>query len=83
MTGLPGPFAMLLPFVDDWALTNEEDRFRKLMATSIDDLREFYDAMAPFAEEVSNYLNGFNSQNMPEDARTLFHLLMEQLLLWT
>ena len=76
MTALPDQFAALLPFANDWALTNEEDRFRKLMATSIDDLREFYDTMAPRAEEATDYLNGLDLQDMPEDARTLFHLLI-------
>ena len=76
MTALPDQFSELAPFVDDWALTNEEDRFRKLMATRIEVLREFYDAMAPRAEEVANYLNGLDLKTMPDDARNLFHLLI-------
>ena len=76
MTGLPDRFSGLEPFVADWALSNERDRFQKLMATSIESLREFYDAMMPRAEEIADYLNDFDLDNMPDDARTLFFLLI-------
>jgi len=76
MTNLPEQFSELEPFVVDWALSNERDRFFKQMATSIDALREFYDAMAPRAEEIADYLKTFDTAAMPDDARTLFYLLV-------
>lgn len=76
MTALPGQFAALEPFAAEWALSNEEDRFRNQMATSIEALREFYDAMLPRAEEIAEYLNALDLKALPDDARTLFHLLI-------
>ena len=76
MTTLPSQFSVLEPFVGNWALSNEEDRFRKLVATPIETLREFYDAMVPRAEEIVDYLNALHLDNLPDDARTLFFLLI-------
>ena len=76
MTGLPNQFSELEPFVAEWALSNERDRFQKLMVTSIETLREFYDAMVPRAREIADYLNTFDLDKMPDNARTLFFLLI-------
>ena len=76
MTALPDPFSELEPFAAEWALSNEEDRFRKQMVTSIESLREFYDAMVPRAEEIADYLNALDLKALPDDARTLFHMLI-------
>ena len=71
MTVLPSEFTKLQPFVADWALSNEQDRFVKLTQTSIETLREFYDAMVPRAEEIADYLNARDLNNLAEDERTL------------
>ena len=76
MTALPTEFVELQPFVAEWALDNEQDRFVKLTQTSIATLREFYDAMVPRAEEIADYLNACDLNNLSEDERTLFHLLI-------
>ena len=76
MSGLPAGFRELEPFVEEWALENERDRFLKLMATPIETLRAFYDAMTPRAEEIADYLDSLDLGNLPDDARTLFHLLI-------
>jgi hypothetical protein len=76
MTALPLEFIELQPFVAEWALNNERDRFFKLTQTSIPTLREFYDAMVPRAEAIADYLNARDLNNLSEDARTLFHLLI-------
>lgn len=73
---LPEAFAALAPFVDGWTLTSEKERFHKLHAVSIDELRAFYDAMLPRLEEALQYLNQYKIDEMPEDARTLFDLAM-------
>ena len=76
MTALPSEFTALQPFVAEWALSNERDRFVKLTQTSIETLREFYDVMVPRAEEIADYLNARDLNNLAEDERTLFHLLI-------
>ena len=76
MTTLPGRFFELEPFVAEWAIDNERDRFFHQMAIPIDSLRTFYDAMAPRAEEIADYLKGFDLAALPEGERTLFDLLI-------
>lgn len=76
MKKLPDRFADLEPFVAEWALSNERDRFVHQMATSIEALRAFYDAMAPRAEEIADYLKGFDLAALPDGERTLFYLLI-------
>lgn len=73
---LPAQFRGLEPFVADWALTNEADRLAKLMKSSIEDLKAFYDAIFSRAEEIKTYLMPFRLDAMPPDAQTLFDLLL-------
>jgi hypothetical protein len=73
---LPGPFAHLAPYVKDWALSNERDRFNKLHGTGIDGLRAFYAAMLPEMEAVLEFLNGYPLDKMPTEVQTLFKLAM-------
>ena len=71
---LPEAFADLQPFVAEWALANERERFLKLHAVTIAQLRGFYDAMLPRLEQVLQYLNEWKIAELPEDARTLYDL---------
>ncbi|HVZ45478.1 MAG TPA: hypothetical protein VHA82_16825 [Ramlibacter sp.] len=73
---LPEPFATLQPFVDAWALGSEQERFRKLHTTTIEDLRAFYDAVLPRLREALAYLDQWTIGELPEDARTLYDLAM-------
>jgi hypothetical protein len=73
---LPAQFAALAPFVAEWALPSEAARLKKLTATSIVELKDFYDAMFARAEEIKAYLMPLRLDAMPEDARTLFDLLL-------
>lgn len=73
---LPTEFKDLEPLVAEWALTNEGDRLAKLVATSIPDLRKFYDAMIGRAEAARDYLSALPIDALPPEAKTLFHLLM-------
>ena len=73
---LPSQFRDLEPFVADWALTSEGDRLSKLTRTSVADLKTFYDAIFARAEEIKTYLMPMRLDAMPEDAQTLFDLLL-------
>jgi hypothetical protein len=73
---LPQQFSALQPFVADWAIAGEGDRLIKLLRTSIPELKVFYDAVYPRAEEMRIYLSQFKLDAMPEDAQTLFDLLL-------
>jgi hypothetical protein len=73
---LPKQFSPLEPFVADWALGTEAERLAKLTHTSVADLKTFYDAMFGRAEEMRSYLSGFKLDAMPEEAKTLFDMLL-------
>jgi hypothetical protein len=73
---LPAQFAALAPFVTEWALPTEADRLKKLTGASLGELKEFYDAVFARAEEMKAYLMPFRLDAMPEEARTLFDLLL-------
>jgi hypothetical protein len=73
---LPAEFSDLSRFAGAWALPNEEARHYKLLASTFDELREFYDAMLPRYEAIVGYLNRFPLEAMPADAQRLFDLAM-------
>ena len=75
-TPLPPEFADLSPFVKDWALPTEEARYFKLLATPIEELRPFFDAMLPRSEAIVEYLKRFPLDGMPADARLLYDLMV-------
>lgn len=73
---LPPPFRDLQPFVAEWAQQSEAGRLAKLTRSSIAELKAFYDAIFPRAEEIKAYLSAFKLDAMPQDAQTLFDLLL-------
>jgi hypothetical protein len=73
---LPTAFAALQPFVDGWTLTSEQDRFKKLHTSTIDDLRSFHGAVMPLLQQMLDYLNQWKIGELPEDAQTLYDLTM-------
>lgn len=73
---LPEAFADLEPYVDEWALTCERDRFMRLHSATIDELRAFYDAMLPRLEQVLQYLNQWKIGELPPQALTLYDLAL-------
>ena len=54
---LPEGFADLAPWLD-WALEPERARTAKKAASSMAEIRAFYDAMMPRLEEIMAYLDG-------------------------
>jgi hypothetical protein len=73
---VPPTFAELQPFVAQWALRSEEERYALLHAVTMAQLRQFYDIMMSRLPEVLEYLNGFPLDELPDDAQTLFDLAM-------
>ena len=73
---LPPQFREFAPFVADWALASEAERLAKLTTTPIAELKVFYDAIFTRAEEIKSYLMPFKLDAMPEDAQTLFDMLL-------
>ena len=77
---LPPEFSDLEPFVADWCLDSEPERYAKRRASSMDEIQAFYDAIMPRAEEAIRYLEKFPLDDLPEDAWRLLKLLYSLIL---
>jgi hypothetical protein len=75
-TSLPEGFTDLEPWVAEWALPTEEQRYHRLLAQSIDQVRAFYDAMLPRAPQVIEYLSRFPLDGIAGSDRVLHDLLL-------
>ena len=73
MSTLPPEFADLEPFAG-WAIPTERARYAKRLASSMDELQAFYDAALSRMEEASTYLEQFDVNDLPEDAKRLLWL---------
>ncbi|MBA2526252.1 MAG: hypothetical protein H0V18_10820 [Pyrinomonadaceae bacterium] len=71
---LPAGFEDLERFVDAWSLASERERNRQRLSSSMEEIQALYDALLPRMDEVIGYLNQQPLNDMPEDARRLFHL---------
>jgi hypothetical protein len=72
---LPEQFSDLEPFAATWCLPTERQRFAQRMASTLDEMQAFYDALMPRAEDAIAYCDGFPLDAMPEDAQRLLQLL--------
>lgn len=73
---LPAQFSDLEPFVEKWAVEPLSRRQQARLASTLDELKEFYDALMPRGDEAIEYLNSFNLERMPRDARLLLNLML-------
>ena len=72
---LPAEFSDLEPFAAKWSLPTERERFAARLASTMDEMQKFYDAMFPRAEAALSYCDGFPLDELPDDATNLLHLL--------
>ena len=72
---LPSAFAELEEFAETWCLPTETERFEQRLASTIPELRRFYDAFFPRLEEAIDYCDKFALDELPEDALNLLHLI--------
>jgi hypothetical protein len=77
---LPEGFADLEPYAADWARPTRRERYDTRLSKSIEELGEFYDAIAGRAEEAIAYLDGLDLNDLPEDAARLLQLLYSMIL---
>ena len=59
-----------------WSLATEQERSARRQASSMADIKTFYDAMLARMEEVLPYLEQFSVDALPEDATRLFYLTL-------
>jgi hypothetical protein len=72
---LPVEFADLEPFAATWCLGSEPERYAQRMASTVDDMQTFYDAIVPRTEAAIAHLEQFPLDSLPEDGVNLLHLL--------
>ncbi len=78
---LPPEFSDLEPFVEDWCLDSESERYAKRLSSTMGEIQAFYDAIFPRAEEAMVYLEKFPIDDLPEDAFRLLKLLYSLILM--
>lgn len=75
-SSLPDGFAELEKYAADWALDSEASRNAKRLASSIEELRDFYAAMLTRIEALGDHLSKFRLSDMPEAERRLYYLAL-------
>ena len=73
MSTLPPDFADLEPFAG-WSLESEAERYAKRLSSTMDELQAFYDNAFPRLEDAMVYLDQFDLEALPEDAKRLLWL---------
>lgn len=77
---LPPGFADLEPHASTWCLATEPERWAQRLRSSMEELRAFYDAAFPRAEEAIAWCDRFPLDRMPGDAERLLQLVHSLLL---
>lgn len=72
---LPAQFSDLAPF-SHWAIESRADRFRARFERSMDDIRAFYDAMLPRADEIMAHLAQYQLEDLPQPERNLLNMML-------
>jgi hypothetical protein len=77
---LPREFADLEPWAAEWCLDSEPERYAKRLASTMDEIQAFYDAIFPRAEAAIAYLDELPINDLPDDAHRLLKLLYSLVL---
>lgn len=72
---LPNAFASLEPFAETWCLPTEGQRWAQRLASTMDELRSFYDAAFPRLQEALAFCDKFPLVSLPDDVRRLLELV--------
>jgi hypothetical protein len=78
---LPPGFSDLEPWVADWCLDTEPERYAKRLSSSMSEIQAFYDAVFPRAEAAMQYLDKLPLDALPDDAQRLLKLLYSLILM--
>lgn len=74
---LPPPFADLGSWTEKWCIETKRERSAERVASSIADLKTFYEVLLPRMEEIIDYLNTLDATrpaDMSAEDRNLFRL---------
>jgi hypothetical protein len=73
---LPEPFKDLEPFAQVWALPTEAERSGQRIRSSFQELTAFHDALLSRVETIFKYLDQYQLDALPEDAKRLMLLTL-------
>jgi hypothetical protein len=73
---LPAGFEAARPFVATWALPDAAARMAQRQASTIEQLRSFYETMLPLGEAALGHLRQFALGEVPADAERLLKLML-------
>ena len=73
MATLPTEFADLEPFAA-WCLEREHERYAKRLSSTMAEMQAFYDAAFPRLDAAIEYLNRYDLDALPDDAKRLLWL---------
>ncbi|OBI40710.1 hypothetical protein A5707_08690 [Mycobacterium kyorinense] len=76
---LPAEFTDLESYAD-WDLATEPERYAKRLASTMPEMQAFYDAAFPRLEEAITYLDKFPLNDLPDDARSLMHVMQSLIM---
>jgi hypothetical protein len=71
---LPAGFEDLERFTAEWLHTEERKRTRKRLASSMAEIKEFYDAILPRMEAILTYLDKFELSGIKDKDLNLLYL---------
>jgi hypothetical protein len=74
-TLLPEQFADLEPFAQIWVFPTADERYQRRLDGTMDEMKEFYDAALPRGDEIFEYIDQFDFDDLPEPAVNLLWLL--------
>ena len=77
---LPSEFSDLEPFAATWCLATEDERYKQRLASTMDELQAFYDAIVPRADAAMTYCDAFALDDLPDQARLLLYLLLSMVM---
>ena len=73
-SSLPVQFHDLERFVGAWALATQQQRNDKRVASSMEELQEFYDTLLARIKDIATYLDQFPIAALPAEAVNLLYL---------
>lgn len=73
---LPAGFETLEPFVSYWAVAGQNERRYQRCDTTMAEVRRFYDAMLPRADDAMRHLADFPLRDMPGPQARLMRLVL-------
>ncbi len=73
---LPDGFEDLERFLSAWLRADAVARVAKRQGSTIEEIREFYDAMLPLGEKALEYLRRFELEALPPEGQRLLGLML-------